>query len=196
MVESQIRARGLDDPRLLEALKKVPRHEFVTDQKPASAYGDHPLPIGCDQTISQPYIVAYMTHALGLEGGERILEVGTGSGYQTAILAELAAQVYTVEVKERLSISARTRLDEMGYSNVNYRTGDGRKGWPEEAPFDGMIVTAAPADLPRDLITQVVEGGRLIIPVGQGDQTLMRYVRKDKGFSTESLMAVRFVPLI
>jgi protein-L-isoaspartate(D-aspartate) O-methyltransferase len=137
-----------------------------------------------------------MTQALGIEGHERILELGTGTGYQTAILAELAARVYTVEVKESLSLAARTRLKEMGYTNILFKTGDGRKGWPEEAPFDGILVTAAPAELPRDLIGQLKEGGRLIIPVGIADQMLMRYTRKDVGFASESLLAVRFVPLV
>lgn len=196
MVELQIKARGVKDTRVLEAMKKVPRHVFAEKEDLSAAYGDYPLSIGFDQTISQPYIVAYMTEALQLQGEERILEIGSGSGYQTAILAELVREVYTVEVIQTLSDEAAQRLEKMGYRNIRFKRGNGRLGWKEEAPFDGIIVTAAPAVMPRGLIEQLVPGGRLLIPVGEKDQVLMRYVRTEDGFDSESLLAVRFVPLV
>jgi protein-L-isoaspartate(D-aspartate) O-methyltransferase len=196
MVESQVRARGIVDERVLKAMLHVPRHLFTQEKDLAVAYGDYPLSIGLNQTISQPYIVAFMTEALKLKGGERILEIGTGSGYQTAMLAELVDQVYTIEVRETLSERAKTTLSGMGYKNIFFKTGNGRLGWSEEAPFDGILVTAAPDMLPRMLIDQLVPGGRMVIPVGEGNQSLMRYERTESDFTSESLLAVRFVPLV
>ncbi|HIE52022.1 MAG TPA: protein-L-isoaspartate(D-aspartate) O-methyltransferase, partial [Armatimonadetes bacterium] len=166
MVERQIRARGVRDPRVLEAMRQVPRHKFVLPSLQAQAYQDTPLPIGLDQTISQPYMVALMTELLELKGPEKVLEVGTGSGYQAAILAELAEQVYTIERIPELAAAARQRLQELGYHNVTVRVGDGTLGWPEEAPFEAIIVTAGGQTVPPALKEQLAEGGRLVIPVG------------------------------
>jgi protein-L-isoaspartate(D-aspartate) O-methyltransferase len=196
MVSDQIERRGISDARLLAALRKVPRHEYIPARELISAYADGPLPIGHKQTISQPYIVAYMTDALQLTGAERILEIGTGSGYQTAILAELVDRVFTIEVVEELGRTARERLEETGYDNIVYRIGNGRFGWPEEAPFDGIIVTAAPDDDPVGLSEQLKDGGRLIVPVGHVYQVLKRMTRRGKDVKTETLLDVRFVPLI
>ena len=166
MVADQLRARGITDPRVLTAMGRVPRHRFVEEALAARAYGDYPLPIGEKQTISQPYMVALMTQALELVGGERVLEVGTGSGYQTAILAELAAKVYSVERIRSLADRARAILEELGYYNVLIRVGDGTLGWREEAPFDAVLVTAAAPEVPAPLVEHVKPGGRLVIPVG------------------------------
>lgn len=195
MVKKQIMARGVKDRGVLDAMKKVPRHLFAFESDLSAAYGDFPLSIGFNQTISQPYIVAYMTEALLLQGGERLLEIGTGSGYQTAVLAELADHVFTIEVIKDLSKTAEAKLRKMGYENLSFKVGNGRLGWPDEAPFDAIMVTAAPEVLPEGLVRQLKIGGRLVMPVGVGDQILMRYSRTLSGFSTESLLAVRFVPL-
>src|SRR4030042_2223240 len=170
MVETQIKARGVKDPRVLSAMHKVERHLFVPKELQTSAYTDQPLPIGEDQTISQPYIVALMTELLELKGGENVLEIGTGSGYQAAILAELAKEVYTIEIVEPLASSAKNRLLELGYQNINVKAGDGYLGWPEVGPFDAIIVTAAPDHIPKPLIDQLQEGGRMVIPVGAYSQ--------------------------
>jgi protein-L-isoaspartate(D-aspartate) O-methyltransferase len=196
MVEKQIASRGIRDVRILEALRKVPRHHYAGENDLAAAYGDYPLPIGCEQTISQPYIVAFMTEALLLTGAEKVLEVGTGCGYQTAILAEVTDRVFTVEINERLGAGARKKLDDAGYENISFKVGDGRLGWPSEAPFDGILVTAAPAALPDGLVDQLKVGGRLIIPLGEHDQVLVRYVKTEAGFTRTDLLAVRFVPLL
>jgi protein-L-isoaspartate(D-aspartate) O-methyltransferase len=196
MTETQIRARGVRDPRVLAAMAKVPRHLFVPEHLRGRAYADEPLPIGEGQTISQPYIVAYMTEALGLRGGERILEIGTGSGYQTAVLAECGGKVWTVEILERLSRHARAVLDGLGYAGVHYRVGDGWAGWPEEAPFDAVIVTAAAAEMPAALEDQLAVGGRMVVPVGTALQELVLVRRRKSGLTRERLLAVRFVPLI
>ncbi len=196
MVDAQIRARGVRDPRVLAAMEKVPRHHFVPQGMISAAYEDEPLPIGSGQTISQPYIVAYMSEALGLLGAEKVLEVGTGSGYQTAVLAELAAEIWTVEIVEELSNEARRRLDALGYANIHYRTGDGTQGWPEESPFDAVIVTAAPESVPKPLLDQLADGGRLVIPVGRDIQELILVERSGKSFRQIRLIGVRFVPLI
>ena len=197
MVEHQIRARGVRDDCVLRAMEKIPRHLFVPDEARSSAYADEPLPIGLGQTISQPYIVAFMTEALGLKGEERVLEIGTGSGYQAAVLAECAARIYTVEVIESLSRRARRVLHDLGYRNIEYRVGDGSEGWPDEAPFDAVIVTAAAARIPEKLEHQLKPGGRMIIPVGGGyHQELRRIDRTDTGFRRDNLLAVRFVPLV
>ena len=196
MTETQIRARGVRDPAVLAAMAKVPRHLFVPEGLRRQAYVDEPLPIGEGQTISQPYIVAYMTEALALRGGEKVLEVGTGSGYQTAVLAEIAGTVWTVEIVEKLALRARAALDALGYSNVRYRIGDGSAGWAEEAPFDAIMVTAAAARMPEDLEDQLAVGGRMIVPVGTDSQELVLVRRGKTGIKRDSLLAVRFVPLV
>lgn len=195
MIEEQIVRRGIRNPRVLEALGKVERHRFVPESEWPGAYEDHPLPIGEDQTISQPYIVALMTEALALRGRERVLEVGTGSGYQTAILAELAAEVYSIELVRSLAERARALLEGLGYRNLEIRVGDGTRGWPERAPFDAILVAAAPAQVPQLLLEQLGEGGRLVIPVGIEDQVLELHTREGGGFRRERLTSVRFVPL-
>jgi protein-L-isoaspartate(D-aspartate) O-methyltransferase len=195
MVAEQIARRDVNDERVLAAIRKVERHRFLAPHQWASAYGDHPLPIGDEQTISQPYIVALMTQALGLRGGERVLEVGTGSGYQTAILAELAGEVFSIELVPRLSERARSILDELGYDDVHLRVGDGKIGWPEHAPFDAVLVGAAPREVPEALLAQLIEGGRLVIPVGVVNQELEIHTRRKSGFSVKQLASVRFVPL-
>jgi len=196
MTDSQIRARGVRDPLVLAAINKVPRHLFVPEDMRGCAHADEPLPIGQGQTISQPYIVAYMTEALGLQGGERVLEVGTGSGYQTAVLAEIAREVWTVEIVESLALQARSILDSLGYANIHYRVGDGSGGWPESAPFDAVIVTAAAARMPESLEGQLGPGGRMIVPVGTDLQELFLVRREEKGLMRKRLLAVRFVPLV
>ena len=196
MVNSQIRARGVRDPRVLEAMEKVPRHLFVPEAMRAGAYADEPLPIGEGQTISQTYIVAYMTEALGLKGGERVLEIGTGSGYQTAVLAELAREVFTIELIESLSVRAREVLQTLGYGNIRFRAGDGSRGWPEEAPFDAIIVTAAAVEVPRVLEEELDRSGTMVVPVGTGYQELWLIRRMKKGLKRERLLSVRFVPLV
>jgi protein-L-isoaspartate(D-aspartate) O-methyltransferase len=196
MVEAQIRARGVGDPLVLAAMAKVPRHVFVPESLWVHAYADDPLPIGDGQTISQPYIVAYMTEALGLRGGEKVLEIGTGSGYQTAVLAEIAGEVWTVEIVGTLAERARGILDGLGYENVHYRVGDGSKGWPEEAPFEAVIVTAAAPQMPSALEDQLAVGGRMIVPVGTDLQELYFVRRGKKGLERERRLGVRFVPLV
>ena len=196
MVRDQIERRGIRDERLLEALRKVPRHEYVPHSAAGSAYRDGPLSIGFRQTISQPYIVAYMTDALALTGAERVLEIGTGSGYQTAILAELAREVFTIEVIEALGIEAKERLEREGYRNISFRIGTGRDGWPEGAPFDGIIITAAPESDPLHLKDQLVEGGRMVAPVGRFNQVLRCFTRRGDRLVKEDLIDVRFVPLV
>jgi len=196
MVASQIEGRGIKDYRVLRAMRKVPRHIFVPNEMKPFAYADEPLPIGQGQTISQPYIVAYMTEVLELSGGEKVLEVGTGSGYQTAVLAELAAEVWTVEIFEALSLGAEARLEELGYTNVRFRVGDGSRGWPEAGPFDAIMVTAAPGAVPAALENQLAVSGRMIIPVGINSQELILVQREKSSFRRDYLIGVRFVPLI
>lgn len=196
MVEFQIQKRGIKDRKVLEAMLKVPRHLFVPEQMKELAYGDEPLPIGEGQTISQPYIVAYMTEALKLTGNERVLEIGTGSGYQTAILAEIVKEVYTVEVIPELSRRAQKVLAELGYNNIKFLIGDGTRGWPEHAPYDAILVSAAPATVPRTLVDQLKINGRMIIPVGTDFQELVLVRRKKDGWEEERLIGVRFVPLV
>ncbi len=196
MVREQIIARGVRAPRVLTALRAVPRHEFVPAEHRASAYADEPLPIGEGQTISQPYVVAAMTEALALRGGERVLEIGTGSGYQAAVLVELAREVYTIEIVKALADSARERLERLGYRRVHVKHGDGWAGWPEAGPFDAILVTAAPERIPDALVEQLAVGGRLVLPVGDEEhQELVLLVREEKGLRRERLMDVRFVPM-
>jgi protein-L-isoaspartate(D-aspartate) O-methyltransferase len=196
MVDTQIRARGVKGEKVLAAMGKVPRHLFVPEALRAFSYGDEPLPIGEGQTISQPYIVAYMTAALELTGEERVLEVGTGSGYQTAILAEVVRQVFTVELIGALSEKARALLQGLGYSNIRFRVGDGSRGWEENAPFDAVMVTAGAPAVPKRLEDQLAPGGRMIIPVGAGFQELYLITRGRREFRRKKLLPVRFVPLV
>jgi len=195
MVQSQIRNRDISDEKVLEAMLKVERHLFVPAKLRNLAYEDTALPIGYGQTISQPYIVAYMTEAAQLDRDDRVLEIGTGSGYQAAVLAEIVNDVYTIEILEPLADSARDRLETMGYENIKVKYGDGYKGWPEHAPFDAIIVTAAPPELPEDLIGQLKMGGRMVIPVGSIRQELYLIVRNESGFDKKPLLPVIFVPM-
>jgi protein-L-isoaspartate(D-aspartate) O-methyltransferase len=196
MVETQIVARGVRDPRVLAAMRKVPRHLFVDPSQRSQAYEDHPLPIPGNQTISQPYIVALMTELLELQPNERVLEIGTGSGYQSAVLGELAGEVYTIEIVPELAHSAAARLKELHYDNVVVREGDGYGGWPEHAPFDAIIVTAAPERIPQPLIEQLAPGGVMVIPVGGFFQELKVFRKSADGRVTEKdILPVRFVPM-
>lgn len=197
MVERQLVARGIENEKVLEAMRKVPRHEFVPESQQAFAYQDRPLPIGHDQTISQPYIVAFMTEQLAVKPGDRVLEIGTGSGYQAAVLAELVKEVYTIEIVEPLAKSSSEHFERVGYENITAKAGDGYLGWPEHAPFDAVMVTAAPDHIPQPLIDQLREGGRMIIPVGPdgGMQQLKILRKKDGEVVRESILPVRFVPL-
>ncbi len=195
MVEHQIERRGVRDRSVLRAMRTIPRHLFVPEELRLQAYGDFPLPIGHGQTISQPYIVALMSEALELGGDEKVLEIGTGSGYQAAILGELAARVFSIEIVAPLAERASLLLAEMGYGNVETRTGDGYAGWPEEAPFDAIILTAAPAEIPAPLIEQLAVGGRLLAPVGEEAQELVLVSRDREGLEQRSLIRVRFVPM-
>ena len=197
MVEEQLAARGIRDDRVLRAVRKVPRHLFLEEGLWPQAYGDFPLPIGEGQTISQPYIVALMTAALELKGDEKVLEIGTGSGYQAAILAELADRVFSVERISALAAKARRTLDELGYANVLIRVADGTHGWGEEAPFDGIIVTAGAPHVPEGFLEQLKVGGKVVIPVGdEYTQSLLRLVREEHGYKEEDLGGCRFVKLI
>lgn len=198
MVQDQLESRGIKDPATLRAMRAVPRHLFVPPQQAESAYFDTPLPIGHGQTISQPYIVAAMTELLQLRPTDRVLEVGTGSGYQAAVLAEIAARVYSIEIVEPLGLEARERLHRLGYDNVEVRIGDGYLGWPEESPFDAVIVTCAPAEVPQPLVDQLKPGGRMCIPVGEGyDQQLYLLTKTAAGrLETKTIFPVLFVPLV
>ncbi|HUF24198.1 MAG TPA: protein-L-isoaspartate(D-aspartate) O-methyltransferase [Vicinamibacterales bacterium] len=198
MIDEQLRSRGIRDERVLAAMGEVPRHLFVPPADQASAYADTPLPIGHGQTISQPYIVGFMTEALQLEPSHKVLEIGTGSGYQAAILGRLAGQVYTIELVPELAERARRTLSEQEFRNVHVRAGDGYQGWPEHAPFDRIMVTAAPEEVPQALVDQLAPGGRMVVPVGPrfGDQELRILTKTPKGVMTERSLPVRFVPMI
>lgn len=197
MVREQLIPRGINDPRVLAAMRKVPRHKFVEEALWGEAYSDYPVPIGDRQTISQPYIVALMTQALELKGQEKVLEIGTGSGYQTAILAELSRKVYSIERIRSLFQKARKIIDDLKYFNVVLKVYDGTLGWPEESPFDAIIVTAASPDIPAPLLEQLAQGGRMVIPVGDRySQTLEKLTRTKEGLQEEDLGGVRFVSLI
>ena len=196
MVERQIQWRGVKDTLVLTAMRKVPRHEFVPANLKQIAYSDRPLPIGENQTISQPYIVALMTEYLGLKGGEKVLEIGTGSGYQAAVLAEIAKQVYSIEIIHSLGIAAKKKLKAMGYKNIHVIIGDGYLGLPDQAPFDCVIVTAAPDHIPQPLIEQLKPGGRMIIPVGNYRQKLILITKLTNGkIKKKSVLPVIFVPM-
>ena len=199
MVEQQIRQRGVTDPRVLAAMETVPRHLFVPEPQRPSAYADTPLPIGQGQTISQPYMVARMTELLGVGPGAKVLEIGTGSGYQSAVLSEVVGpkgSVYTIEIVALLGIQARRTLEEQGYRNVHFRIGDGYQGWREEAPFDAIIVTAAPPEVPKPLLDQLKVGGRIVLPLGEVWQELQVLTKRGDGtFDRQKVLPVRFVPM-
>ncbi len=196
MVDDQLRSRDITDPKVLAAMGRVPRHLFVPDNLQDDAYEDHPLPIGHGQTISQPYIVALMTQLAGPKPESRTLDIGTGCGYQAAVLAELCKEVYSIEIVEPLAEEARKRLERLGYKNVTVRAGDGYRGWPEKAPFDVIVVAAAPEHVPKPLIEQLAPGGRLVIPVGGFFQELMIIEKKEDGsVERKSVAPVRFVPM-
>jgi len=196
MVQRQLKTRGISDRTVLEVMGQVKRHLFVPPELWEVAYEDTPLPIGYDQTISQPYIVAYMTEAAELKPDDRVLEIGTGSGYQAAVLAEIVKEVYTIEILKPLADSAREKLERLGYRNIKVKWGDGYKGWPEYAPFDAIVVTAAPDSIPQDLIKQLKIGGKMVVPVGSFFQELYLIVRKEKGIEKKALLPVRFVPMV
>lgn len=199
MVSEQIIPRGIKDHAVLAAMRRIPRHRFVPAYYSAFAYHDGPLPIGYGQTISQPSLVALMTEALALQGAKKVLEVGTGSGYQAAVLAEIVPNVFTIEIVAPLATQAAQTLAELGYHNIHTRVGDGYQGWPEEAPFDAIVVTAAPDHVPQPLLDQLAVGGRLILPVGKAFQELQElvlYRRTTDGYERTRLSLVRFVPLI
>ncbi len=195
MVDAQIQFRGIENERVLKAMRRVPRHLFVPVEYRDQAYEDHPLPIGHGQTISQPFIVAAMTELLQPQGGDRVLEIGTGSGYQAAVLSQLVGEVYTIEIIPELAERAAHVLREEGFDNVHVVVGDGARGLPERAPFDGIIVTAAPEEVPAELLMQLRTGGRLVIPVGAWSQELKVYTRTPDGYHAKSVFGVRFVPM-
>ena len=196
MVETQIRARDVHDPTVLQAMRRVPRHLFVPEDERPFAYDDRPLPIGRGQTISQPYIVAYMTEALQVEPSHKVLEIGTGSGYQAAVLADIVNQVYSIEIVPDLAEGARRALALAGYRNVDVRTGNGYLGWPEHAPFDRVIVTAAPPEIPQALVDQLAVGGIMVVPVGTSLQELVVISKTPDGIAEKRTIEVRFVPMI
>lgn len=196
MVKTQLVGRGIKDKRVLEAMRKVARHLFIPENMRLYAYNDEPLPIGEGQTISQPYIVAYMTEALQLNGSERVLEIGTGSGYQTAILNEIVKEVFTLELIGSLSVKAQEVLKELKYVNIFFKIGDGTLGWKEHAPYDAIMVTAAPAGVPKALKEQLKMYGKMIIPIGATFQELVLVIREKKKFKIKKLLPVRFVPLV
>jgi protein-L-isoaspartate(D-aspartate) O-methyltransferase len=197
MVEQQLKPRGIKDERVLAAMAKVPREEFVPADQKSDAYQDGPLPIGYDQTISQPYIVAFMTEQLRPKPSDRLLEIGSGSGYQAAILAELVADVYTIEIVEPLAKTAEATLQRLGYKNVHLKVGDGYEGWPEKAPFDAIIVTCAPDKVPQPLVDQLKDGGRMVIPIGERFAQQLYLLEKKNGQLRESAtLPVRFVPMV
>jgi protein-L-isoaspartate(D-aspartate) O-methyltransferase len=196
MVEEQIIKRGIEDKKVIEAFLKVPRDKFVPPSYRALSYADTPLPIGYGQTISQPFIVALMTELLELKGNGRVLEIGTGSGYQAAILAQICKEVYTIEIIKPLKEEAEKRLEDLGYKNIKVKWGDGFLGWQEYAPFDAIVVTCAPKEIPPKLIEQLKEGGRMVIPVGEGIQQLKLVVKEKGKIKIKDIIPVRFVPMI
>ncbi len=195
MVDQQLRARDIRSPTVLQAMLRVPRHRFVPEDVRNLSYADHPLPIGFEQTISQPYIVAYMTDAADISSGEKVLEIGTGSGYQAAVLGEIARDVYTIEIVPELAERARAALAELGYKNVHVKAGNGYLGWPEHAPFDAIVVTAAPDEVPKALVEQLALGGKMVIPVGAIVQDMMIIEKTRRGVIERKTIPVRFVPM-
>ncbi|MEL6438614.1 MAG: protein-L-isoaspartate(D-aspartate) O-methyltransferase [Cyanobacteria bacterium J06621_8] len=196
MVQNQLRKRKIDDLRVLAAMSKIPRHQFVDSSWSHRAYQDRPLPIGYGQTISQPYIVGYMSAAAQIHPGDRVLEIGTGCGYQTAVLGELAQEVYSIEVIPQLADQARHVLQELNYSHVHLKTGDGHQGWAEHAPYNAIVVTAAPPEVPPALIDQLAINGKLVIPVGTSHQQLLVLTKAKAGIVTQKTFSVRFVPMV
>lgn len=196
MVKNQIIYRGIKDAKLIEVMKNTPRHLFVPKELEQYAYSDNPLPIGEGQTISQPYIVALMTELLELKGDEKILEIGTGSGYQAAILSQLADSCYSIEIVKSLANSSKLKLKQLGYNNVVVKWGDGYKGWSEHSPFDCIIITAAPEKIPEELIKQLKTGGKMILPVGKYWQDLILITKHENGIKEEKIIPVRFVPMV
>ncbi|MDO9581328.1 MAG: protein-L-isoaspartate(D-aspartate) O-methyltransferase [Bacteroidales bacterium] len=195
MVEEQIVKRGITDEKVIDAMAKIPREEFVPDNYKPYAYIDSPLPIGYEQTISQPFIVALMTYLIDLEGGEKVLEIGTGSGYGAAVLAEIAKEVYTIEILKPLAETAAERLKRLGYNNIKVKCGDGFFGWEDCAPYDAIVVTCAPGYIPQPLVDQLKAGGKMVIPVGDYFQELILVTKTDEGTREESIIPVRFVPM-
>lgn len=195
MVDRQIQARGIKAPAVLEAMRRVPRHRFVPAPAINLAYEDHPLRIGSEQTISQPYIVAYMTEAADISPSDKVLEIGTGSGYQAAVLGEIAREVYTIEIIPELAERARSTLADLGYRNVHTKEGNGYLGWPEHAPFDAIVVTAAPDEVPQALVDQLAPGGIMVVPVGAVSQDMMIIERTQRGVIERRTIPVRFVPM-
>ena len=195
MVDQQLKARDIESPTVLQAMLKVPRHSFVPAEVRNMAYADHPLPIGSGQTISQPYIVAYMTEAADISPNEKVLEIGTGSGYQAAVLGEIAREVYTIEIVPELAERARNTLAGLGYKNVHVKAGNGYLGWPEHAPFDAIVVTAAPDQVPQALVEQLAVGGKMVIPVGAILQDMMIIEKTRRGVVERKTIPVRFVPM-
>ena len=196
MIETQIRPRNIQNPAVLDAMRTVPRHQFVPDDVRPFAYEDRPLPIGRGQTISQPYVVAYMTEALQLSPGLKVLEIGTGSGYQAAVLAHIGARVFSIEIIPDLASEARRALTSAGYQNVDVRTGNGYLGWPEHAPFDRIIVTAAPPEIPQALVEQLAVGGIMVVPVGTSQQEIVVVNKTPSGATEQRTIEVRFVPMV
>jgi len=196
MVHQQLEARNIKDPHVLEAMRTVKRHLFVPKHQQSLAYEDHPLPIGYNQTISQPYIVAYMTEAARLKSNDKILEIGTGSGYQAAVLAHIVKEVYSIEIIEPLAQRAEETLNSLGYQNIFIKYGDGYQGWQEHAPYDAIIVTAAPDHVPEKLLEQLAVGGRMVIPIGSFSQNLYVISKTEKGIEKKALLPVRFVPMV
>ena len=195
MVENQIVSRGVSDEKVIEAMMKIPRHKFLPEHLGDYAYSDGPLPIGMGQTISQPYIVAYMTELLNLNKGDKVLEIGTGSGYQAAILAEIGCDVYTIEIVEILTLRAKKVLQNLGYKNIRFKVDDGYIGWEENAPYDAILVTAAPPEIPESLTEQLKEGGKMVIPVGDYFQELTLLKKTREGLKEKRVTPVRFVPM-
>lgn len=195
MVRDQIENRDIKDQNVIRAMSKVPRHEFVPEHLRKYAYADEPLPIGEDQTISQPYIVAYMSEQLELKPTDKILEIGTGSGYQAAVLAEITDSVFTIEIVDVLARRAESTLKKLGYTNIMVKSGDGYKGWPEHAPFDKIIITAAPTRIPQPLVDQLKIGGKMILPLGDYSQDLVLIRKNEEGVTQRKLLPVRFVPM-
>jgi len=197
MIQRQLMPRGINDNKVIAAFRKVPRHEFIAKGSINISYADHPVSIGCNQTISQPYMVALMTQVLDLKGQERILEIGTGSGYQTAILAEICKEIYSIERFEELATKARETLDKLGYNNIEIKIGDGTQGWRESSPFDRIIVTAAAPDIPKNLIDQLENNGKMVIPIGGRLSQMLTLIEKHEGqISTKDICSCVFVPLL
>ncbi len=195
MVQEQIASRGITDERVLDAMRRVPREEFVPDEYKPHAYADSPLPIGYEQTISQPFIVALMNYLVDVQDGDRVLEIGTGSGYSAAVLSEMGAEVYTIEILEPLARSAEERLKRLGYDDISVMCGDGFFGWEEYAPYDGVVVTCAPGYIPEPLVEQLKVNGKMVIPVGERYQELVLLTKTEDGVKEDSILPVRFVPM-